>query len=150
MSNSTEESFDFQAFLQSDELAELRDNRKVEGIIYSVSASISIIGSAATICHILRTHKGISSTYHRLVFGLCVGDLMASFVWAFGSTAVPKDMQYLIPYARGNVQTCTARGFFVTVGLVMASAYNCMVCLYYLSIITYDKKDDYIKRKLEP
>ena len=85
MSNSTEDTFDFQAFLQSDELAELRDYQKVESIIYSVSASISVIGSAATISHILRSHKGLSSTYHRLVFGLCVGDLMASFAWAFNS-----------------------------------------------------------------
>ena len=57
MTNSTEDTFDFQAYLQSDELAELRGNRKVESIIRSVSASISIIGSATAIFHILRTHK---------------------------------------------------------------------------------------------
>ena len=43
------------------------------------------------------------------------------------------------------------QGFFLTVGIVIASFYNnCVICLYYLSIITYNKKDDYIKRKLEP
>ena len=148
--NSTDDTFDFQAFLQSDELAELRDNQKVARIIYSVSASISIIGSAATIFHILRTHKGLSSTYHRLVFGLCVGDLMASFAWALNTTAVPKEMQYFNPNARGNVETCTAQGFINTVGVAMASSYNSMICFYYLSIITFNKKDEYIKRNLEP
>ena len=48
MSNSTEDNFDFQAYLQSDELAELRDYQKVASIIIFVSASISIIGSATT------------------------------------------------------------------------------------------------------
>ena len=38
----------------------------------------------------------------------------------------------------------------LTVGIMIASFYNCMICLYYLSIITFNKKDDYIKHKLEP
>ena len=150
MTNSTEDTFDFQAYLQSDELAELRDYQKITGTIYSMSGSISIMSSAAIVWHILRSHKGLSSTYHRLVFGLCVGDLMFSFAFAFSSTPVPKEMQYLIPIARGNVRSCAAQGFFLTVGIVIASFYNCVICLYYLSIITYNKKDDYIKRKLEP
>ena len=140
MSNITEVTFDFQEFLQSDELAELRDFSKGRDIIYSVSASISVIGSAATICHIIRTHKGLSSTYHRLVFGLCVGDLMASFAFAFNSTPAPKDMQYVIPYARGNMGTCTTQGFILTVGIMIASLYNCMICFYYLSIITFKER----------
>ena len=88
--------------------------------------------------------------YHRLVFGLCVGDLMVSFAFAVNAAAAPKEMKYLIPSARGNAETCTAQGLVLTVGSVMASFYNCMICLYYLSIITYNKNDDYIKRKLEP
>ena len=32
----------------------------------------------------------------------------------------------------------------------MSSFYNCSICFYYLSIITFNKKDDYIKHKLEP
>ena len=150
MNNSTEDNFDFQAYLQSNELDELRNLQQKSGIIRTVSASISVIWSATTICHILRSHKGLSSTYHRLVFGLCVGDLMASFAWIPSSIAVPKDMQYLLPAARGNMGTCTAQGFILTVGAVMASFYNCSICFYYLSIITFNKNDDYIKSKLEP
>ena len=143
MSDSTEDTL-------SDELAELRNNQKITNIITSVSASISIIGSAAIIWHILRSHKGLSSTYHRLVFGLCVGDLMVSFAFAVNAAAAPKEMKYLMPFAHGSVETCTAQGLILTVGSVMASFYNCMICFYYLSIITFNKKDDYIKHKLEP
>ena len=69
---------------------------------------------------------------------------------AFKSTAVPKELQYLLPFARGNVGTYTAQGLFSTVGALTATFYNCMVCFYYLSIVTFNKKDEYIKRKLEP
>ena len=127
------------------------NHQKVESIIRSVSASISIIGSAAIIWHILRSHKGLaSSTYHQLVFRLCVGDLMSSFAWALNSTAAPKEVQYIIPSARGNVATCGAQGCIITAGIMMATFYNCSICFYYLSVITFNKKDEYINRKLEP
>ena len=149
MSSSTEDTFDFHAYLQSDELADWREYRKVEGIIRSVSASVSAIGSAAIIWHILRSHKGLSSTYHRLVFGLCVGDLMSSVAYALNSTAAPKEMQYIMPSALGSMGTCIAQGLLLTFGITIASLYNWMICFYYLSIITYNKKDEYIKGKLE-
>ena len=142
MSNSTE-GLALGSGLTSDQIA----NRAIS---FSVSGTISIIGSVATIWHILRSHKGLSSTYHRLLLGLCVGDLMSSFAYAVNSLAVPEEMKYLVPFARGNVGTCTASGFLRYVGLVMAALYNCSMCFYYLSIIKYNKKDEYIKDKLEP
>ena len=117
----------------------------------TVGGSVSVIGSVATIWHILRSHKGLSSTYHRLVFGLYFGDLITSSVWAFNnSIAAPKELQYLVPPSRGNMGTCTAIGFLHTAGILIGSFYNCMICFYYLSIITFNKKDDCIKSKLEP
>ena len=126
------------------------DIQKIQCILTSVSGSISVIASSATMWHILRSHKGLSSTYHRLVFGLCVADLMSSFAFAFNSTAAPIDIQYEEPSARGNMGTCSASGLFYTVGILVAPFYNCMICVSYLSIITFNKKDEYIKRKLEP
>ena len=74
---------------------------------------------------------------------------MVSLVWAIFISA-PKEVQYIIPYASGNLGTCTAQGIFLILGVMMASLYNCSICFYYLAIITYNKKDEYIKRKLEP
>ena len=42
MMNNTEDTFDFQAYLQSDELAELRHDHKITDIIRTVTGSISI------------------------------------------------------------------------------------------------------------
>ena len=149
MSNSTQGTFDFQAFLQSDELAEWRDFTKITDIIFSVTGSVSFIGSSAIIWHILRSHQGLSSTYHRLVFGMCVGDLISSFAIAINSIAAPKELQYLMPFARGNMGTCSTQGFFLSASIAMTYFYNCSICFYYLSIITFNKKDEYIKRNLE-
>ena len=100
--------------------------------------------------HILRSNKGLSSTYHRLVFGLCISDFMSSFAYAFSSIPVPKEMNYLMPFPYGNVRSCDGQGFFLTTGLIVATLYNCSVCLYYLAIIRFNKNDDYIKVNLEP
>ena len=115
-----------------------------------ISGSVSTIASTCLAVHILRSNHGLSTTYHRLVFGLSVGDIMSSFGYALASTMVPKEMNYFVPYAQGNMTTCTTQGFILAVGSLIVTLYNCSICLYYLSIIRYNKKDEYIRNKLEP
>jgi hypothetical protein len=141
---------DFEAFLNSDLLATRRNEIKTLDIIVRTSGSVSTIASTCLILHILRSHHGLSTTYHRLVFGLCIGDILSSFANVLTSTMVPKEMNYYIPGAQGNTATCTAQGFLLTIGIFVANLYNCSICLYYLSIIRYNKKDEYIRDKLEP
>jgi hypothetical protein len=142
---------DFEAFLNSDLLAARGRNQiNTRGIIYHTTGSVSIIASTCLVVHILRSHHGLSTTYHRLVFGLSVGDILSSFGFALGSTMVPKEMNYFIPSAQGNTATCTAQGFLLVFGVTVAAMYNCSICLYYLAIIRYNKKDEYIRNKLEP
>jgi hypothetical protein len=141
---------DFQAFLQSDLLAGKRRIHLVVAIIRHVAGSISLIASTAIIWHILRSYDGLSTTYHRLVFGLCICDIILSSVIALSTTMAPKEMEYFIPNARGNVASCDAQGFLYVVGFATSSLYNCSLCFYYLAIIKYSKKEDYIRNKLEP
>jgi hypothetical protein len=145
-----EQPLDFEAFLNSDVLATKRNQINTRGIIFHATGSESTIASTCLILHILRSHHGLSTTYHRLVFGLCISDILSSFVLALGSTMVPKEMNYLVPGAQGNMTTCTAQGFILAVGSLIANLYNCSICFYYLSIIRYNKKDEYIRNKLEP
>jgi hypothetical protein len=141
---------DFEAFLKTDLLAARRNVYKTIANITHTTGPISTIASTCLVVHILRSHHGLSTTYHRLVFGLSVADIMSSFLMSLGSTMVPKEMNYFVPYAQGNTATCTAQGFFVAVGIIAAALYNCSICLYYLVIIRYNKKDEYIRNKLEP
>ena len=59
-------------------------------------------------------------------------------------------MSYLVPFASGNIVTCEAQGFLIRFAFGVSETYVCAVCFYYLAIITYNKKYDYIEKKLEP
>ena len=100
--------------------------------------------------HILRSHHGLSTTYHRLVFGLSIGDILSSFFQALSFTMMPKKMNYYIPYTQGNTATCDAQGFLVGVGIGVGVLCNCSIYFYYLAIIRCNKKDEYIRDNLEP
>jgi hypothetical protein len=141
---------DMEAFLQSNLLAAKRNTYMFQSIAHMVTGSISFIASMLLIIHILRSHDGLSTTYHRLIFGLSACDIISSFAFALSSTMVPKEMSYLVPFARGNIMTCDAQGFLIFVAVIGSLFYNCSICFYYLAIITYNKNYDYIREKLEP
>lgn len=90
-------------------------------IILMVAGSISFIASSAIIYHISRAHKWLSTTYHRLMFGLCIADMMSSLAYAPSTTVTPKETNYVIPVAFGNLTTCRAQGFVGSVGYIDAS-----------------------------
>jgi hypothetical protein len=141
---------DMDAFLQSDLLAARRSFEMKRTIANMTSGSISFIASILLVTHILRSHECLSTTYHRLIFGLSAADIISSLANAPSSTMVPKEMSYLAPFASGNIVTCDAQGFLVTFAVSASVGYNCSVCFYYLAIITYNKKYAYIEKKLEP
>ncbi len=146
-----EEPLDWEAFLsKSDLLRKERSNANTYAIIQRTSGSISIIASTLLIVHVLRSHQGLSTTYHRLMFGLSIADIVYSSALVLSSLMVPKELAYMIPGAQGNVRTCTAQGFFAGAGLAISTYYNCSICFYYLAIIKYNKSDAYIAKKLEP
>jgi hypothetical protein len=138
------------AFIQSDLFAARRNLYMKEFIAQMISAPISFIASILLVVHILRSHECLSSTYHRLIFGLSAADIISSFGFALASSMAPKEMSYLVPFASGNIATCDAQGFLIHLAACVSVGYTCSVCFFYLAIITYNKKRDYIQKKLEP
>jgi len=141
---------DIEALLNSDLLAATRNDSKLVTCVFFVTGSISIVASTCLIVHILRSHDGLSTTYHRLILGLSIADIFSSLACALASTMSPKEMNYIKPFASGSMVTCSIQGFMADIGVYAAALYNCCVCFYYLAIIKYSKKDDYIRNKLEP
>ena len=138
--------FDAAAFIE-----QYRNQTQKFSIIQRVSGSLSLVGSLCIVIHILRSHHRLSTTYHRLMLGLSLGDILVSvFAYLPNSVMVPEEMNYWVPGAQGNTTTCTIQGFLFYYGSGIATLYNCSVCFYYLSIIRYNKKDVYIRTKLEP
>ena len=121
-------------------------------IITEITGTMSAISSALIILVIFRSSIGLSTIYHRLLFGMSIADIMASIAMALTSLPMPKDMIYtqfaLSP--RGNTGTCVAPGFFFFVGSNLAFGYNAAHCLYYLCKIRYKMKEANIRKCMEP
>jgi hypothetical protein len=77
---------DMEAFLKSDILAARRSVYMEESIGLMVTGSISFIASLLLVMHILRSHNCLSTTHHRLIFGLSAADIIASFATSLSST----------------------------------------------------------------
>ena len=140
----------WESFLETDELTVFRN--QIGNIVTTLrlTGSVSFVASMCLVTHILRSYEGLKSTYHRLVFGLSIYDIMSSLGYALSSAMVPKEMNPFTPGAIGNWSTCSAQGFMIGVGTCGTGLYNCSICLYYLAVIKYNKKDTYIRKTLEP
>ena len=136
--------------IESDLLATHRNFKEYISVIFQVSGSISFISSVLIIYHILHSYQCLSNTYNRLIFVLSVADIFSSLPHALSTRMAPEELNYFVPYAQGTVVTCDIQGFFLTLGSMMNHTYSSALCLYYLAIIRYNKKEAYIKAKLEP
>ncbi len=119
-------------------------------ILSGTSGITSTISSSTLIWMILRSHQGLSTTQHRLLLGLCICDIMSSLSYSTFNAAVPSEMNYLVWNARGNDASCTAQGFFVSLGVFCGLYYNTALNLYFLAVIKYEKSDECIRTKIEP
>jgi hypothetical protein len=139
----------FDDFKDSDLLAERVDHVKALDTTLRVTSSISMIAASAIMWKIFHSHRGLSTTYHRLLFGLSVAISAEAICQIFGGTPVPQEMKYFIPSARGNMRSCEIQGFFIVMGFGMTWFYNNCICLFYLAIIRYNKTDEFIAKKVE-
>eukprot|EP00579_Thalassiosira_antarctica_P024422 CAMPEP_0201986796 /NCGR_PEP_ID=MMETSP0904-20121228/91460_1 /ASSEMBLY_ACC=CAM_ASM_000553 /TAXON_ID=420261 /ORGANISM="Thalassiosira antarctica, Strain CCMP982" /LENGTH=468 /DNA_ID=CAMNT_0048540873 /DNA_START=210 /DNA_END=1617 /DNA_ORIENTATION=- len=132
-------------------VAEWRDGHgKALGIIVSTSAIVSAASSSILIWMILKSRARLSITYHRLVLGMSIADILLSLSFAQFNAMAPSDMSYAVWNARGSQATCSAQGFVAIVGTCSGLLYSCSVNLYYLAIVKYNKSDRYIRTKIEP
>ena len=130
------------------------------------AASLSLLGSSYIIWDILlhkkkrqrrssRHNNNISSssssitTYHRLLIGLSVCDLLMSAGLFTTTWPMPVDTTKHVFGAIGTVQTCEAVGFIEQAG-VAAVIYNASLSCYYLVRIRYGMAPHVIQSRLEP
>ncbi len=132
------------------EVDKYRSDTRTFSIIQSSFSAISFIASIGIFCVIYRSYERFSTTIHRLLIGLSVSDMLSSFAQIFATLPAPREFSDVIWNAHGTVESCEAQGFFIFVGSIAAPLYNCSLCFYYLAILKYGKKDEWIKEKLEP
>ena len=78
----SDQPLDFEAFLNSDVLVAKHNQNNTRGVFFHTLGTVSTIASTCLVVHILRSHHGLSTTYHRLVFGICIADILSSFAHA--------------------------------------------------------------------
>lgn len=95
-----------------------------------------------------------NSAYYRLMLAMSISDFMVSFAWFCTTWPIPKDENSIdnpSDYVYGNsgtIQTCTAQGFFVQLGII-TPFYNALLACYYYLTIRREWKEKEFKRKVE-
>lgn len=133
------------------------------GVIYltfapRVSASVSLVFSLLIVHIIFRSLTRLNSSYHRIMFGMSIGDIVSSIAIAFTHTPFPRpgisetvDKMFPdCPYRKGNVMTCDIQGFFYFTGYSLSCIYSASLSFYYYCVIARMMDDDVIRRKVEP
>lgn len=118
--------------------ANFQDQLQIVKTIQSVTGALSVIGSSTILYLLLGSKNKLSSPYRRIIFGMSICDVIGSF--AFSLSYVPRTSQAV----------CDAQGFFIHFGISATPIYNLSLCIYYVLTICYEKKEDWIRKRMEP
>jgi len=138
--------------LRWDALQEHRESffGRISIILIGVTSIISIICSSTFIWMLRRSRDGLSTSKNRVLLGLCVSDIIYSSQYLPFGMFAPKELDYVSWNARGNMATCHIAGFLSAIGSLLGPLYNASLCVLLLSIVKYEKSDEYIRDKIEP
>lgn len=125
-----------------------RQQRMILAILPKISSVFSLFGSIWIIIEVATEGRKIHNPYHRLLLAMSVYDTLESF-WNFGSTWPIVEGSPDIIWAVGNVATCEAQGFFLTLS-VAVPIYNAMLSIYYILVINYRYTNTMLKKRVEP
>jgi len=120
---------------------------KALAIIPKITGSLSFIFSLYIVQHVLRSRKKRGKTYHRLLLGMSLCDMVGSFFGFVLSTApMPVGSTF---GAIGSLRACSIAGFFNQAGNACTPLYNGSLATYYFCVIVLGWKDKQING-LEP
>ena len=122
---------------------------RVISILPMFTGTLSLFGSATVIYIISRSHAGLKTTYHRLVFGMASTDILQSLCQAFSTLPVPKGTIGIM-YAMGTDTTCNIQGFIQVFSCISTLTYLCGLTGYFLLAIKFEVSDEMIEKWYEP
>jgi len=116
----------------------------------SISCGIvSVVGSTMIIVILLRSPKKLTSPYRRLVFGMSCMDIIHSLSFVLAGLPSPADNKYA-RNAIGNICTCNIQGLMAYSGCMGSVTYDCMLSIYFVMVVVYSKREDFIRHRIEP
>ena len=116
------------------------------GKIIAVPSIVASIFLARDIINKYIKHKKNVALTSLILLGISVVNIIGSiFGWGMTSWMVPKGDA---PYAAGNIASCEAQGFFVSLQFIyFVTAYTELAALYYLIVKRRSWNDDYMKQR---
>ena len=102
----------------------------------------SLVFSTCLATHIVRGAAWRRSCYHRLMLGVSVADISASFWHGMSTWPIPAGEQL---WAVGNDCTCRLQGFF-TQNSIISSFYNASLSVYFYLVIVRGWKEEDLRR----
>ena len=105
-------------------------------VVPKIPCLLSALGSAYIILDVVFHRK--RKTFHSLMLGMSISDLLASSAWFFTTWPSPSGTFY---GAVGNIQTCEAQGFFTQLSLA-TPLYNGALAVYYVLAVRYGWSED--------
>ncbi len=108
--------------------------QKALALIPKFTSAVSFPCSLAIIYEVISDHRSGRGTgsIQRILVGMSVVDILASFAWFLSTWAVPQSSGW--PFASGNVASCSFQGFLLQLA-IGAPLYNCSLALFYTMII---------------
>ena len=126
-------------------------------IVPRIMGSISALSSMVIIYVIFKAMTKLKSTYHRIMFGMSIGDIIASIGMSLTHLPMPApginplvDLYISPDYRIGTIQTCNIQGFMIMAGTLLNYMYNAALCWYYYFVIVKTMKDNVIAKRIEP
>ena len=123
------------------------DSQRISlAVLPKTTGFISVLSSSMIAISVLRDKQKITKSYHRLLLGMSLVDVLVSFWESLSTWPMPQDSSAM--FASGNMATCSVQGFFVQVYIV-SSFYSVSLAIYYTLVLRYDWSEAQV-RKLEP
>jgi len=112
-----------------------------------VPATLSFTASLTIIIMIRRSTVKLSTVYRRLVFGLCVCDVILSLSQMGSSFVMPSGTFW---GSIGNDVTCDIQGFMAVIGTCATVMYSLSLSIYFLLVAKFNMSEQRIKKRIEP
>jgi hypothetical protein len=117
-------------------------------LVPAFSGTLSILGSCCIMWMLLaENRKKLKSVKYRIIFALCLSDVINSLWFVFFSLPIPRGTPGVWG-AMGNYASCNAQGFFLQFGII-GSFYNGALSLYFYKSLCLNMKDEQIAKKYE-
>jgi len=127
--------------------------RREGKILAIVSSSISLVSSILMMTIILRSQDKLSYPYHRIMFFICICDIISSTAIATTTLPMPADVDKVYDFpgnSYGNANTCSIQGFLIVTGECWTLGGTMLLATYYVSTLRYGMSERKVNRFFLP